>query len=404
MFNGQFSGNPNGITRNVTHTLRRDQDDSLYRQYGFTPLIPGINYRLFVDGKEIAGTNGTEFELPYDIAARAAIEVFESFDHLLGEDLTKFALTPLHKVKLTWDDVTDAASYDVWRSTAANPKVTGAIVANVVDNGEDSFLFTDQNGTAGGLDDATYHYVVAAKDAANNYTNSNEVNVTVNRAPEPVTNLALSYSNPIKTVTLTWTAPSDSDLGNYNLYRSAAVDQTIPLTTAYATPASSPWTEVFTNETGRLEYLVRAKDSVPQEEKNIRQVVVLNLINGLQVLKPNAPYSSSATPAISGQAVLKTYYNRKGEQGVATLIRWFKNNGLGGAVDWVTSIGNTNLLPTVKKQSVTYATAGLTGGLTYLFGARAETADAQREENTDTFSCLTDDSPPGAITITATVI
>ena len=64
----------------------------------------------------------------------------------------------------------------------------------VEDTGESSYTYTDRGDNADGLDDGTYYYVVRAYDDAGNYTDSNEVNVTIDRAPEKVTNVSITVS------------------------------------------------------------------------------------------------------------------------------------------------------------------------------------------------------------------
>ena len=96
------------------------------------------------------------------------------------DDLPDEGETPLDKVRLTWTDE-QADHYDVWRRQDGG---AWAKIASV--NGLE---YTD-----GPLVDGVYDYRVVSVDAQGNEAESLSVQVTISSAPEPPTNLTITFS------------------------------------------------------------------------------------------------------------------------------------------------------------------------------------------------------------------
>jgi len=113
------------------------------------------------------------------------------------------------QIALTWSAVYGAASYNVYRSTAAGgegttPIARGVPSASYVDNGL-------SNGTP-------YFYVVTAVNGTGEGSRSNEASATPAPIPAPPTALTATAGNA--QVVLTWTAPANAL--SYNVYRTTS--------------------------------------------------------------------------------------------------------------------------------------------------------------------------------------
>jgi len=206
------------------------------------------------------------------------------------------------------------------------------------------------------------------------------------------------------TLTLTWTASGSADVDHYAIYRG---DWGVPVELSAAvhdTDAASPWEDDVTGLTGRYVYLVRAVDSAGNEEANLSQMVVVDLLNGAQMLRPNSPIIAGAEAIAAGQVRIHAIYDRHGETGVATSIRMYSNDGAGGAMDWDTPVGTVSLPSGQVFFFVDVDSAGLDGAKTYLVGVRARTDAGIEDANTNTESVLTDALAPDAPVLTAEII
>lgn len=122
-------------------------------------------------------------------------------------------------VTLAWGGAKGATSYNVYRSTNANAPNSSPLATNVlIVSYKDT---TAQNGT-------TYFYRVAGVNADGVGPTSNVASATPTaplQVPAAPTSLAVTAGNA--KLTLSWTAPSNSTVSSYNIYRS-----TSPITNA----------------------------------------------------------------------------------------------------------------------------------------------------------------------------
>ncbi len=202
-------------------------------------------------------------------------------------------------------------------------------------------------------------------------------------------------------VSLSWTASASSDVDHYNIYRGK--DANIELTAAaYDTAASSPWTDSLVD--GHYEYLVRAVDGDGNEEANLSQMVAIDISGGARLQRPNEPSVLDYRAAAGGEVELTVAYVREGEDGTATEVRLYVNDGAGGAIDYNTSVGSASLASGLDFQAVTITSSGLSGGLTYRCGVRARTAGGVEDANTDHVEVTTDATAPSAPTLSGSII
>jgi fibronectin type 3 domain-containing protein len=386
-------GNPYGTVVPSAIYAGIDPDAPSARILTWTPEhTTGVVHHVLVDDVEIAVTAETEL-LDFPQNARDSIEIIETSTINSDEDVSSFVDTPLDKVQLTWAEVTGAVRYEVYRKVSGGEYSTpmATLAAGLA-----TYTLTD-----GPLSDETYVYKVRAYDAAGNYSESDEDSVALDAAPEPPSGLALTFNNDTHIVTLTWTASPDADLGAYDIYRG---DPPELLAAPYATDAASPWTEDLTGVTDHLQYLLRAKDDEGRQEANLSQMVAIEVTAGVQVLIPNSPTILTGQAIADGEVRLTVRYDRDGATGVATSVQLYVNDGAGGAMDWGTSVGTADLATGFSLEIVDIDSTGLTGGLTYLCGVRAKTAEDVEDANTETISVVTDATAPAAPDVTATVV
>lgn len=397
MIFGQRFGDPVGRTRPEAiyvrpesgvgqPTLLWDPERGKFGQPFTVPFgRPRVRYQLYVDEvmRTVTDQNGTG--APTD--AREHIEVFEVSDQNDGEDLTDIALTPNDVVVISWDSVSGADEYRVYRSeTSGNYDNPIA----VLQAGRASYSIHD-----GPHEDKTLYYKVVAVDDAGNTVDSAENSITISSAPEPPSDV--SYSVSSGTLELTWTASDSSDVDHYAVYRGST---DIELTAApHATPASSPWSEDVSGLTGTYAYLVRAVDSDGNEEANLTQIVLVDLDSGSETSRPNQPSVQAVEPAADGEARVRGAYRRDGEDGSADVIELYANNGQGGAIDYGTAVGSYNLgTQTLEQYDIT--SSGLVGGRTYRVAVRAVTSGGTDDGNTDAYEVETDAEAPGTPSVT----
>ena len=126
-------------------------------------------------------------------------------------------------VNLTWDEVADATSYNIYRDSS--------LIASPTTN-----AFTDTT-----LADGTYLYEVSAVDAAGESTSKASVSATVNNVPPTVpTNLSASANG--SNVNLSWDTVADAT--SYNVYRDSSLIAS-PTTNAFTDTALADGTYLY---------------------------------------------------------------------------------------------------------------------------------------------------------------
>ena len=368
-----------------------DPDNPGDRTLTWTPRRTAL-YHVMIDGAEHTATETAEVQdIPQD--ARDHIQIIETPTHRNDEDLTKVADSALDTVRFAWSESTGTPDhYELFRSTTSGSYTEAAI--EVREAGETSYTYKDE-----ALEDDTYYWTLTAFDVAGNDEDSNEVNKTIDGAPNPPSSISVSVA--AATLSLVWTGSDSADLDHYNIYRGDPPDF---IDTPHATDAASPWSEDVTGVTAHYEYLLRAEDAGGNEEGNLSQMVSVDLVNGVLVARPNTPLVVTAEAIADGEIRIVGQYDAKGETGEATSIRLYVNDGAGGAVDYGTSVGSATLSSQARFEAATVDSSGLSGALTYLCVIRARTDAGIEDTNTTTTSVTTDSAAPSTPTLTAAVI
>lgn len=391
---GRQYGNYFGHDEAAAIFVAFDPDGMGGRILSWTPTHTGAVYQVLIDGEEWRRTADTSLRnVPTD--ARDHIEVFEHTVQTRDEDLSLIATSALDRVKLTWPESSASpARYELYRSLTSGVFTDPAI--HECRAGAPDYIVRD-----GPHDDDTYYYRLIAYDKAGNPSTVDDANVTVSGAPEPPTGIALTHDDGTKETTITWTHSTSADKAGYNGYAGDPIELTAAPTDLGAVVQ---WVIDQTGITDHIEYLVRCYDGSGSEEANLSAMVAIDLAAGVRVQRPASPTILAGTAIAAGEVEMTVQYDRTGETGAATTIKIYSNDGAGGAMDWGTPVGSGNLAAGVVRQVIKVESSGLTGGLTYLMGARARTAGAVEDANTETVSVLTDATAPTAPVLTAEVV
>lgn len=357
------------------------------------------HYHLIVDGKFYQTTTGLELVVQFKTVGRHFAEVFISTGQNQNEDYgICFTTIPGGRVLLTWTASAspDLNHYDIYwdlglgggPSTLLNSVAEPAIQ-----------FITDE------LDDGTYEFRVDPCDNAGNcLTSGSTVSVDIDKFPNAPTNLSIdTYTEATDDADFSFTISTTPSVTNHRVYTNGG-SGAIDYTSIVATIASP--TAVFTLNlplSGKYLVGIRAFNGT-LEEDNVDVVVAFELGGGPVDLldpQPNTPTSFVVIPAAAATFNFFTNYEPFEELGVATVINFYRNDGLGGAVDFSTIIA-TGTVPVHSVNSfavfrIEATSPGLVDTNTYIFACKSATAAARESEASLESSAVADATAPSDI-------
>jgi len=136
------------------------------------------------------------------------------------------------------------------------------------------------------------------------------------------------------------------------------------------------------------------------DDLNATKHVEFIVSGGARILRPNSPRLLTATPGAGGTIVLSCEYDPANQLAAPTTIRFYYDNGT-GTVDYVTPIGTVTITATSDRSRpviATFTTGALIHGTTYLFVARARSAEGIEDTNTTTVRAVADTTGPESLT------
>lgn len=365
-------------------------------------------YKVFQNKVEVSVVQENDAVIYPDLGEQSFFEVLAvgpgnrlaDYTHLV-QDL------PGNKAFITWNGSTsgDADFYRLYNDNKTGSVDFGTVIAEV-DHLGSGVAHTYKSGA---LTDGTWKWTVrAVDDATNEETNVTTVSVVIATYPLAVTDLAYTFNDTTKKVTLTWTASTSSDIANYRIYSNAGsgyVDyDTVVATVAHPTVT---WTSGAITTAGTWNYGVRAVDSGGLEELNSDVVVSIELV-GSPVSEeadlPNAPTGLEALAVAGAKIQLTWVYNDIDEEATPDTFTIYYDNG-SGTVNYVNAL-DTVLYSTGttlnKHLTFTFTSAALMDTTTYIFGVRAKDG-SDEEANTVTVTATADSTAPNAPTALAGV-
>ena len=341
---------------------------------------------VYFDGELQAQTDVGQLTIP------EATEIRQYLQALASRPATP--ASPLDRVSLSWSD--EGARYVLKRAPAGG---SYEVVASL-------------GGTShvdGPLEDGTYRYKVVAYDEEDDFAESAQRSVTISSAPEPPSGLGYEWDAETQTLTLSWTASGSEDLDHYVIRGNGGSGAVALSGDPLDTTADTTWQQVFTDESGRYQFLVRAVDSGGIEEANVEQMVAIPFEDGYPVAYPCPPRIVSAEAVADGKIELTWLYDPAYEEsgpgaGHEARIYW---DDASGTVDYSAPKAEVYMAGPEDAAWWSWTSDALTDGETYTFVVRVATADwpgGIETENTDEHSATVDDDVPDAPELTATVI
>jgi hypothetical protein len=292
---------------------------------------------------------------------------------------------------LTWDRPVsgDPAQYNIYWDSGTGTVDYVTALDTVADDESASYEWTSSR-----LVDGTYKFAVRAQDAAGNEeTNVTVVTMSVQPAPEPVTNLTWSFNDGTSILTISWTASASSDALNYNVYGNGGtgpIDYATPIATTMTTSVNID----LTGQSGTYLYGVRTEDTVAQEEANVDKVIEVEVLYGLLNMRPNSPMGLDGRATAGATVELGWMYSTilpEAERGTCDHFNIYYDNAT-GTIDYGTIIDTV----TLTSGRMTWTSGALTDGNTYKFAIRAATSGDVEDRNTDTVSVTADSTAPAA--------
>lgn len=246
------------------------------------------------------------------------------------------------------------------------------------------------------LGEGAQKIAIVVEDVAGNQSDPITVTKTLDFFPNSPTNFKATFNAGPKTVTLTWTDPTNSDLATIRIFQGKGTDVLAP---DYETEIGSVAAGVETFTTAALtddDYIfgIRAEDTAANLETNVDVLVRVNVPNAAIPFKIGFESDVrdegedetvlTGIPLSNGKVKLEWEYFEDKTNAVVTVFKVYTDNGT-GTVDFSSSIGsvvrNTDILNT--------AHAFTSGILTtdakreFKFVVRAETAAGIDDRNID---------------------
>jgi len=359
--------------------LRRIQWNSSYPD--------GTWFYVCQDGTIRGRTQKHVYDLNSSDNIREILQVGVPPSELTDDEIEGFLRTPHDCVRLTWNDV-GADHYIIERKLGAE---SWAEIATVLTT---SYL-------DGPLKDGSYTWRITAVDEEGDETVSNEVNKTISSAPNPPSGLSLTYDESTRKLNLVWTPSESADIQDY-LVRSSEGEQLLRLDSEpIATPEDPNWGRYFTTENGLYIFSVQARDKDGRIERNLSEIAMIFLANGLPEAIPAEPRILTAEASAGGKVKVSWLYDPHFEYqgpGAAHEARIYWDAGT-GTINWNTPKTTVAMGNPTAADWWSWESEALTDGQEYLFVVRIATAahpDGIETQNTDEHAATPDSSVPDA--------
>jgi len=257
------------------------------------------------------------------------------------------------------------------------------------------------------MEEGTRKIAIIAEDIAGNRATSFIVEKTLNYFPNAPTNFVVTYNAGPKTVTLTWTDPTNSDLSIIRIFQGKGTDVTAP---DYETELANVAAGVETFTTGALaddDYIfgIRAEDSAGNLETNVDLLVRINVPNAAFPFKIG--FESEIVdegddeivlvgfPLTDGKVTLEWEYFFDKVNATVTVFKIYTDNGT-GIVDFLTAIASVvrNSDTTITLHTFTSGKLTSNAQIDFKFVVRAETAAGVDDRNIEFITVTLFGQPP----------
>ncbi len=344
------------------------------------------DFARIASGAAITETTYTDTELDNGTAYRYTVRVIDAVGEspsstevsattrpLPGAPANLTATGGIASVSLSWDAVTGAIEYRLFRADTANGDFTR--IASGATITETTYTDTElDNGT-------TYRYTVRVIDAVGESPSSTEASATTR--PLPAVPANLTATGGIASVSLSWDTVADAT--SYRVYRANTPNGTLSRIASNTTITETTYTDTGLANNAAYRYTVRAVNAVGESASSTETSATTRPL-------PVAPANLTATPSAAagnGEATLSW-----DAVAGATEYRVYRASTSNGTLSRVAV--NTIITAT------TYTDIGLATNTTYRYAVR--TVDPVGESASSTEASVTTPTPlaaPANLTATA---
>jgi hypothetical protein len=357
----------------------------------------GILYWVYVDGQFYATTTGLEIIVQFIDFGRHWVEILFGGTGNQDEDLAAFLSTiPGSRVKLTWtaSASSDVDHYKVYMLVAAVWTLQGQTKSK-----NDVTFITNS------LVDGTYDFRVDPVDTAGNQTTSASTKqVVIARYPDPPTALALdSYDTGTQVGEFSFTESGSAGVVGTHVYHNSGSGDIDYTTIKETVLAGNSDFSLTMSTSGEWKVGIRAYNA-SLEEDNVDEFAAFELggspVDQLDE-QPNIPEALAAIAAAGGTFTLRCTYDATDELGFATIINYYANDGLGGAINYAATVATATVPDHTQGDFEPFEIEGTSSALvdtrTYIFAARSATAGGRESDSSDTASAICDATAPDDI-------
>lgn len=353
----------------------------------------GILYHVYVDGKFYDTTSALEMIIQVEDFGRHWVEIFIGGPGSANEDLVAFLTSiPGTRIKLTWTAsvAPDISYYNIYQ-------VNGSDVLLGRTKSDEIAFITEV------FIDGTYEFRVNPVDlAGNELISSVTETIVLSRYPDAPTEFALgSFNSGTGVASFTFSDSISSGVASYNIYRNDGAGGDIDYNTIIQNVAFG--LEAFSTagwSSGEWDIALRAVNA-SFEEDNVDIFLSFELGGSpIDILedRPNIPIAFSIIPSAGGTFLCICTYDAFEEAGEATEINFYTNDGLGGAVNFTSSVATAAIEEHTQGEQLLLEIEATSSGLidtrTYIFIARAATITGRESENSESATGVADSTVP----------
>lgn len=366
---------------------------------------------IAVDGKHFGTVAGrTSIDIMLEDTGTPVVEVIRYPAHAGDPGFFisgLFASVTDNAIKVTWNppaSVTDVIKYRLYFDNGSGTVTfdDAGFLGEVEEIGASSYEFWTDPLAAG-----TYKFVVRTVDAAGNEsTNTTASSQALTVFPSTVTAFTLSYDEGTDKATLAWSDPADIGAGDVEIYDNAGNASSLfpDYATVVATVAAG--TETFLTAAlteGVWVFGARVSDGTNREVNSTVTATIRLDSSADEVSGPPPKPDLEAVTDGDGKLRLYGFVNPVGVTGKATSVKFYTNDGAGGAVDYATAIATVTLKQTPPFLAADFQTIAY-GETARVFGCRSVTSGGVESVNADEVTITPDATePPQPLSVATTV-
>ena len=293
-------------------------------------LATNTTYRYTVRAVDVVGESANSNEISVAVPTPLAAPA----------NLTATATST--QVELSWDSVTGASEYRIYRRR----DTLFVLITRIASGTTITATSYDDTDVASGT---AYRYTVRAVNSSGESRDSNEAIASVPAAPRAPSNLRATVGDA--QVALSWNAVDNAS--QYQVFRADAEDDPLTRIASGTTITANTYTDTGLTNDNEYRYAVRAINSIGESPDS-------NVVTATPITITTAPAAPANFRATAGNTQVSLAWNAV--EG-ATEYRIYRADTANGAL--------TRIAPTATITALTYTDTGLTNLTTYRYTVRA---------------------------------